>query len=162
MHQGINRSIYSPLENLQKQYYDHNQAMTQQICMTRSRTRREWKGPKAYNHPKSVAYRTRSKTASQDNSKSNVETVPNEKKNTKLYNVKSFINDVEYTYFTPHQQKFWLFYQNVDCEPSFKDVIPVSSKAIKPTDYIYQKNILWEYSRNKNQIPMVNRYRIVK
>ena len=88
--------------------------------------------------------------------------VPKKKYNKGSYPGQDFIHDIEYHYFTPKEQKFWLFYKTVDGQPTFKEVNPIASPLIKVNDYITQRNVLYEYHRNDQMIPIADNYKIVK
>ena len=88
--------------------------------------------------------------------------VPKKKYNKGAYPVQDFIRDIEYHYFTPKQQKFWLFYKTVDSEPTFKEVNPIVNPLIKVNDYRTQRNVIYDYHRNDQMIPIVDDYKIVK
>ena len=71
------------------------------------------------------------------------------------YNVKEFVKEIELLFFTPHEQKFWLFYKNVNMQNSFKDVFPLT-KVINPFAFP-----LWEYHVNDIMISPSDNSRIV-
>lgn len=85
------------------------------------------------------------------------------KKGEKLeYSVTDFIRDIETIYYTPRQHKFWIYYQNVNSEPSFKDVMSISPGNFKASDYVVGKNVLWSYHRDEHSLPTVANYKLVK
>lgn len=164
LQQGSGWDITSPLETIQHQYYTHNQHMTRSMSRyPRIPNRRESRSGKQQPNPPDpvITHRTRSsQLREKQKGKQDLQT----KKKRQSYELfaRDFVKEIDNVFFTPHQQKFWMFYQNVDCEASFKDVVPVSQKRFKPNEYLYRSNVIWEYSRVGKPLPMSNQYRVVK
>ena len=62
-------------------------------------------------------------------------------------NIRSIIQDIEDSYFSPRESAFWHFYKNVNCQPFFLDVSPcaVSSRHTYGTS---KKGVIWEYQND--------------
>lgn len=122
-------------------------------------------------HPETLSQRT-SRSSSvgstvpiqgmRSNQVKTVSTVGKKKGGKLEYSVTDFIHDIETIYFTPRQHKFWMYYQNVNSEPSFKDVMSVSVGSIRSSDYISGRNVLWSYHRDDHSLPSVTNYKLVK